>query len=59
MESLYSCRRDCCPEMFFDKEKNIIVITDDFGGSVTLTPEQFNDLVQAYGKRFAQEANHV
>ncbi len=56
MEILYSCRRDCCPEMFFDGEKGLVVIKDDEGGSVSLTRAQFEALWDAYRARFPGEA---
>lgn len=55
METLYSCRRECCPEMFFDGEKGLIIIKDDEGGLVSLTKAQFEALRDAYGARFSME----
>ena len=55
METLYRCRRECCPEMFFDGEKGLIIIKDDEGGLVSLTRAQFETLRDAYGARFSTE----
>ena len=56
METLDRCRRDCCPQMFFDKDKNLIIIKDDFGGTVSLTPEQFELLGNVYSRHFFKGA---
>ena len=55
METLYNCRRDCCPEMFYDGDKNGVLIKDDFGGSVFLTRPQFEALRDAYEARFKED----
>jgi hypothetical protein len=35
---------DCCPTLQFGPDG--VLIEDDFGGSVRLTPEQWSDLVR-------------
>lgn len=50
MQVIYSCRRDCCPTMVYDDIEKTLVITDDFGGRVTLSKKQFKDLTDAYSE---------
>ena len=38
------CQKGCCPTVEFDQES--IMIRDDEGGKVTLTPEQFGFLIE-------------
>ena len=37
------CQKGCCPTVEFDQES--IIIRDDDGGKVSLTPEQFDILL--------------
>ncbi len=48
MEKIYYCRRECCPEMYYDRENDNIVIKDDFGKSITLSKKQFEDLKKSF-----------
>ena len=46
------CSEGCggsCPKLHFDGET--VVVTDDFGGSVSLTPESWNFLVDQIERR--------
>ncbi len=52
MEIIYNCRRDCCPSMYYDTEKKMIVIKDDFGGTVNLTKSQFELLKSSYEEKY-------
>ncbi len=54
LETLYLCRRDCCPEMHYDSEEGYIIITDDFKDKIKLTVPQFELLKKAFEKRFTE-----
>lgn len=55
METIYNCRKDCCPEMYYDKENNNVIIKDDFGNKVVLTKEQFETLKSSYDDKFNKD----
>jgi hypothetical protein len=40
------CQKDCCPTVEFDNDS--VIIKDDNGGEVSLTPAQFRILLNQY-----------
>lgn len=40
------CQTGCCPTV--EIEHNTVLIKDDYGGKVTLTPEELKILVEKY-----------
>ena len=55
-EVVYLCRRECCPSMLYNRDEDILEITDDFGGKVSLSPKDFQLLVDSFSKHFSKDS---
>ena len=44
-KTAFCSKGQCCPTWSLDPDNNIVVIKDDFRGTVTMSVEQWNSLV--------------
>lgn len=56
---LYLCRRECCPQAYYDGENRKIEIIDDDGNKVSIKIEDFAKIVEAFKEQFPNSPQDI